>query len=64
MVMAEGAVCKEGKQKQNHKLQIESLLDGTVGTLDGPPPRSSRHLALHREREPTGFLWDGYGAAR
>lgn len=57
--MAEGAVCKEGKQKQNHKLQIESLLDGPP-----PAPRSSRHLALHREREPTGFLWDGYGAAR
>lgn len=28
------------------------------------PPAAAGILALHREREPTGFLWDGYGAAR
>lgn len=44
--MAEGAVCKEGKQKQNHKLQIESLLDGTVGTLDGSPPPPPQQQAF------------------
>lgn len=55
-----GRGLQRGKTEQNHKLQIERLLDGTG---QWSAPRSS-HLALHRGREPTGLLWHGYGEIR